>query len=363
MNHLKTILSILTVVLISSASHAKLVINELMQSNIDCIMDDLNDFPDSWVELYNNGTTTEKLKNYKLNITNDRNNAWTLPDIEVAAGGHVVVYCDKVGKGLHTNFRISSDDDCELWLYNEAGLSDVVKVHKKQPAPNISYGRATDGTSKWGYQATPTPGTANCGEVCDRLLGEPIFSQEGCVMDPTSSVRITLSLPEGTPEDAEIRYTIDGKEPTTSSHKYVSPILFTTNRVIRAKIFCKGYLSPRSTAHSYIFFPRTRALTLPVISIITDNKYMTDSKIGIYVDGSYQSSKKNYQFNWRRPINIEMFEGKDQPSVINQLCETRVMGGATRNMALKSLAVYANKRFGKKRFNYEFFPDLRPGYK
>jgi len=31
----------------------KLVINELMQSNIDCIMDDLNEFPDSWVELYN----------------------------------------------------------------------------------------------------------------------------------------------------------------------------------------------------------------------------------------------------------------------------------------------------------------------
>ena len=30
-----------------------LIINELMQSNIDCWMDDLNDFPDSWVELYN----------------------------------------------------------------------------------------------------------------------------------------------------------------------------------------------------------------------------------------------------------------------------------------------------------------------
>ena len=34
----------------------KLVINELMQSNIDCIMDDLHEFPDSWVELYNNSS-------------------------------------------------------------------------------------------------------------------------------------------------------------------------------------------------------------------------------------------------------------------------------------------------------------------
>ena len=34
-----------------------LIINELMQSNIDCWMDDLNDFPDSWVELYNPTST------------------------------------------------------------------------------------------------------------------------------------------------------------------------------------------------------------------------------------------------------------------------------------------------------------------
>jgi hypothetical protein len=34
-------------------SHAQLVINEMMQSNVDCVMDDANEFPDSWVELYN----------------------------------------------------------------------------------------------------------------------------------------------------------------------------------------------------------------------------------------------------------------------------------------------------------------------
>ena len=27
------------------------VINELMQSNIDCYMDDMKEFPESWVEL------------------------------------------------------------------------------------------------------------------------------------------------------------------------------------------------------------------------------------------------------------------------------------------------------------------------
>jgi hypothetical protein len=41
----------------------------------------------------------------------------------------------------------------------------------------------------------------------------------------------------------------------------------------------------------------------------------------------------------------------------------RICGGATRNAARKSLAVYANKRFGQKRFSYEFFPDQKPGLK
>ena len=31
-------------------ANAQLVINELMLSNIDCLMDDLKEFPDSWVE-------------------------------------------------------------------------------------------------------------------------------------------------------------------------------------------------------------------------------------------------------------------------------------------------------------------------
>ena len=44
---------------------AQLVINELMQSNIDCVMDDLNDFPDSWVELYNPTNESINLSNYR----------------------------------------------------------------------------------------------------------------------------------------------------------------------------------------------------------------------------------------------------------------------------------------------------------
>jgi hypothetical protein len=48
--------------LFGQTTKAQLVINELMQSNVDCIMDDLNDYPDSWVELYNAGDASVSLK-------------------------------------------------------------------------------------------------------------------------------------------------------------------------------------------------------------------------------------------------------------------------------------------------------------
>ena len=355
-----TIATLWTLTIISANAHAQLVINELMQSNIDCIMDDINEFPDSWVELYNTGTTTVNLSDYKLGKNDKEKKAWQLPNKSIGPKQYIVIYCDKEESGLHTDFRLESGKGGEVFLFKNGSIVDQVTDMKKQPAPNIAYGRKTDGSETWGYQAEPTPGRANCGQTVDNLLGEPIFSEKGRIITQSGSLTLTLSLPEGTPTEAEIRYTFDGSEPTKNSTRYTNPITISSNRVVRATIFCDGYLSPRSTVHSYIFFT-SRQLTLPVVSIVTDNSYLNDSKIGIYVEGTYQSGKKNYEFDWRRPINFEYFENGNEASQLNQLCETRIMGGATRGNPLKSLAVYANKRFGEKRLEYEFFPDQRPG--
>ena len=341
-----------------STVHAQLIINELMQSNIDCVMDDINEFPDSWVELYNSGTTAVNLNSFSISDENDPKTAWTLPNKTINPGAYILVYCDKEETGLHTPFRLESGKGGAVYLVSNGTLIDQVEGLKKQPAPNIAYGRQTDGSDSWGYMAKPTPGASNCGETCKDILGAPVFSVNGKVMKDGQPFSLELSLPEGS-EGAEIRYTTDGSEPTRTSNLYQKPISISNTTVVKAKLFLDGKLSPRATAQSYIFFPRD--ITLPVISVSTDRKYFYDSKIGIYVDGNYQSGKKNYEFDWRRPINIEFFFEPEQESQINQLCESRIMGGATRGNARKSLAIYANKRFGEKRLKYEFFPDDRPG--
>ena len=76
---------------------------------------------------------------------------------------------------------------------------------------------------------------------------------------------------------------------------YQSPIQITSTQIVRAKLFCDGYLSPRSTAASFIF--HNRKMTLPVISIIGDSKYFYDSKFGIIVEGNslfHQTVQDNY---------------------------------------------------------------------
>lgn len=336
---------------------ARLMVNELMQSNIDCVMDDLMDFPDSWVELYNGGSTSARLSRYRLGVTPDISESTPLPSLRVPAGGHVLIYCDKVGDILHMPFRLESGKGCAVYLFRDGQLIDHVAGLKKQPAPNISYGRSSDGGNEWGYQLTPTPKAPNSGGICDHdhLLGCPIFSQTGRVFTDSPTLLLTLTAPDGSPTGTEIRYTLDGTEPTKQSIPYTSPITINTSRVVRARLFCEGWLSPRSTTHSFIMFPRQ--LTLPVVSIATNDAYLNDAKTGIFANNG--DGKRN---DWRRPINIEFFfDGENTSSNLNQLCETRVAGAASRGFLKKSMAIYAHKRFGTKRFEYEFFPDQCPG--
>ena len=333
----------------------QLRINELMQSNIDCIMDDLNDFPDSWVELYNSGTTPVNLGRYKLGLKEDASTAWQLPSQIVEAGQFVVVYCDKVGNKLHTDFRLDSGKG-PLYLFFDGEVDDfrTNKQIPKQPAPNIALGSKTESDDEWGYQYQPTPGAPNCGVLCTDILGDPVFSEKGRVLTSGTTLELKLSLPAGAPEGTVIRYSLDGKEPIIKSKKYTEPIMISENTTVRAKLFCSGYLSPRSITQSYLFLGHD--MTLPVISLVTDNLYWEDSNIGIIANNG-----NNNRNDWRRPVNFEYFESPNSDSKLNQLCETRVQGGASRDAKLKSLAVYANKRFGTKRLEYEFFPDQRPG--
>lgn len=346
------LLSILS--LAALTGHSQLVINEIMQSNISVVYDDIKEYPDSWVELYNKGNAEVDLAEYSIGVKAKASKSYHLPSMTVAPGGYVLVLCDKVGNGLHADFRLESGKDGMVVLFHNDEPEDKIENIAKQPAPDISYGRETDGGNVWGYQLTPSPGKKNEGGIVekDRLLPEPVFSVNGRVNGSPST--LTLSLPDDAPEGAEIRYSLDCSDVTAGHPVYNGePIPLDGSVIVRARLFCKGYLSPVTTTHSYLH--HYREMSLPVVSVTADNRLLYDSEQGILVAPLCYG-------DYRRPVNIEVFVAEDGDAVINQLCETRTGGGWTsRNRQQKTLMVYANKRFGEKRLDYEFFPDQRPG--
>lgn len=351
----------LAVALISccpAVANSQLIINELMQSNIDCIMDDLNDYPDSWVELYNPTGGTISLDGYAISLSNDVNDAYILPANDIVeAFGHYLVYCDKADTGRHTDFRLESGKGGSVYLFHQGECIDKVEGLKKMPAPNVAYGRSADDSDTWGYQLNPTPGKPNEGGISDFVLDEPVFSRKGMVT--SSPFELDLTLPSDAPNGTVIRFTLDGSEPTPQSDEWGQPLFIMSNCVVRAKLFAEGCISPRSTTHSYIFHPRE--MSMPIISIVTDNEMLYSDEIGIMSDHVGDDGVANVMKDWRRPINFEFFNSDNKKSELNMICETRLKGFGSRGGLLNSMALYANKRFGTKRFEYEFFPEQKPG--
>lgn len=329
-----------------------LCFNEIMQSNIDAFQLG-HDFPDSWIELYNPTDTTIILDNYYIGTDNSISNAYQIPSASIKSKGYLVIPCDKKGKRLHTDFRLESTNSGAIYLFNASGVLIDQLSYPAMPAPNIAYGRANDGAEQWGWEINSTPGKSNSGGLSSILLPDPIFNIEGRIM--SSSQTIKISIPVGDyPEDTRIYYTTNGAEPSkSSSHSSAVSVNVNKTTIIRAKLISSSALTRPSVTNSYIFHPRPT--DLPIISISTDNKYLYSDTLGILssakVDGAY-----NYLYDWRRPVNSEyLIKGDNR--WFNQIGEIAVSGNTTRSFEQKSLKVYANKRFGIKRYNGTFWKD------
>ena len=335
-------------------AQGKVVINEIMQSNVDFIFVG-HDFPDSWVELYNGSSTRVRIDNYRIGASNVYSESFRIAKTTefIEPGSHLLLYCDKTtGTPFHYNFNLEADKG-KFFLFDNMGVPIDSVIYKSMPAPNTAYGRTADGGEKWQYELLPTPGAPNISAGSDEVLPEPLFSAEGHVMGGPETV--TISLPRGVPEDTRIYLTLDGSEPTWES---TSDTLFVLNidksTVIRAKLLSKEMLPIRSTTHSFIFHPRKTSL--PIVSIATDSTYLYSREEGILSNDS-TDGQPNYSYDWRRPANFEYFRTKDGTTVFNQPGELAVSGGATRAMPQKSIKCYAKNRFGKKHFKGNFWRD------
>lgn len=278
----------------------------------------------------------------------------------------------------HTNFRLAAEGEFLSLTRPDGTTADAWEI---PPLPrDISWGPVSAGGADRFYFFDPSPGAPNQGATADAFLAPPAFSVSAGFHTGPVSVAITAPDP-----DAQIRFTLDGSEPTASSLLYAAPVVVTNRTaqrndisaiptapgwqaplsqvfkgtVLRARAFRSGAIPSDVATASYFVDPTGRKrYSLPVVSLATAPRNFFDPEIGIYVPGNSPSG--NYAQSgdaWERPVHVEFFE-TNGVRVLAQESGVRIHGNTSFGFPLKALRLHPENQRGTGPFQYRIFPDL-----
>ncbi|MDB4400532.1 lamin tail domain-containing protein [Akkermansiaceae bacterium] len=230
-----------------------------------------------WIELYNNGADEVALADWHLTDDQDLPDQWTFPDnTTIPAGGYLLVLADGStevpGDYLHASFALSSNGEF-LGLSNASGafVSQFDDGFPKQ-YPFQSYGLSAGGDGNYTFFESPSPGVANTGVELLGAVKKPNFAPAGGVYDETVELTIT-----STTDDAVIRYTVDGSEPSeVNGTVYERPISIEsiddrTGTPVRARAFKEGMITSADGTQTYLVGVDDVFKTIPTVSLVADS--------------------------------------------------------------------------------------------
>jgi hypothetical protein len=242
-----------------AAALTNIVINEFLAGNTSPAgLVDEDGLLDSWIEIYNRGSTTVNLAGWSLTDDSSQPTMWTFPATNILAGQYMVVFASGddrrvAGANLHTNFKLGLSANY-LGLFN-ADFPPQAAYQYNPTYPeqrnNISYG--LDNTNALHYFATPTPGGPNGFSAINGIVA-PLNASvgSGFFHQPTNIV-LTTATPGAT-----IIYTTDGSVPSisggvTNGNIYTGPINITNTTAFCAAAFATNLLPTLTLAQTYIF--------------------------------------------------------------------------------------------------------------
>lgn len=337
------------------AGERGVVINEIMPANVSYVLDYSYNYG-AWVEFYNTSDESIDLAGYSLTDDLEESRKFVFPASIGTIKPHSfkIIYFDN--NDLDER-QVDFKPDCDgalLYLFsNDSTLLNSVEYGYSYP--NLSYARTFDGTGAWATCITPSPGRSNAESEFSivrvplpKLSVAPGIYKRGFVLNITA------------PAGATIRYTADGSEPCEKSRIWSGYTGINATTVIRARAYKKGCIPSEILTATYIV-EGDREFDLPVISIVTDPDNFFNDTVGIYCTGTNGkpgnsvSYPANWNMDWKRPVNIEVFNGKFD-KYFTQQCEASIGGGWSRAYAMKSLELNAEKKFeGKNYFATRFF--------
>ncbi len=208
------------------------IISEFSADSDGSLLDEDGD-PSDWIEIYNPSASTAILNDYYL--TDDPNNLtkWRLPTTTLDETDHLIIFAsgkDRADEGdeLHANFSLrASGEYLALTKQGPAGII-ILSEFDPYPAqfPGYSYGVNPDGTTL-GYYTSPTPDGIN-GTGLQDYVRDTTFSIDRGFYDTAFDLTI-----ESNTEGAQIRYTLNGTDPTSSQGTlYTVPFNISSTSVI-----------------------------------------------------------------------------------------------------------------------------------
>ena len=297
-----------------------------------------DDFVD-WIELYNSSPTSINLKGWSLTDNSSKPDKWIFPEISIGAGEYLVILCDEqnitstASAYLNTNFKLTKDGEYLALFDNSLPRNFISEFSPNYPQQSFfhSYGWS-QASNSYLYFSTPTPGKQNSGETSPGIVDMPIIDK-----DPGFYWGVDVTISSAT-QNAEIRYTMNGSEPTESSTLYKDSFYFNYNTALRARSFKKGWIPSKTVTRTYLLYASAAIRNVPIVSIVADtgkSLYKPNgvtSIVGGYWDGVwYANTPKDYNIpiqrgrSYERPTSVEFFNYKT--NLWNQTdCGIRIAG-------------------------------------
>ena len=277
----------------------------------------------------------------------------------------------------HTSFQLSAGGEAVVLTKPDGTLVDSVRFGAVPR--EVSYGRTPGDPVGWYFFGTPTPGGPNTTPGSTAWLFPPDLSHPGGFY--TNGFDLTLTNPD---PGAEIRYTLNGSEPTTNSPLYGKPISIKSRTgtpnylstiptvpggvppagevfkgwVVRARAFKAGAMPSAVITRTYWVHPKgAQRYSLPVIALATDSRNFFDPDVGIYVPGNAPGGNYSQRGpEWERPVHVEFYE-TNSLFVFAQDGDVKIHGNTSQNFPIKGLDLDATGGAGRKPFHHRMFPD------
>lgn len=238
-------------ILASSPMAAQVVINEVSASNFSSYADNYGEYED-WIELYNTTGAPVDVSGWWLSDDQSNPMKWQIPGgTIIGANARQVFFAsgrNTSGGGFyHTSFKLNQTSADWVVLADVGGtvIDDFQLADRTKDGH--SRGRTTDGAATWSLFLGPTPGAANAG-ASPEYEAVPTFSVPAGFY--AGAQNVGLNSPTG----ADIRYTIDGSEPTAASTLYGAPINIGATTVLRAACFSTTPGVPPSFIETNTYF-------------------------------------------------------------------------------------------------------------